>query len=223
MRLAQLADLYKNRIFSTNSVLLSLLDLFRGPYLSASSAIDISSLTQSFDKEDEKIQPCMTIEQTMERLPHGTRRLAAQLRTPLKFDQLWGILTDYDQLSRYIPNLVKSSLLSRDGNRVTLRQVGSQNLMGFNFSATVFLELIEDFHSGTLSFSLLKGDFRRFEGAWSIKALPNDEGCCLLYELTVQGCIGMPIALIEQRLRTDLKANLLAVEKAAANSIKNVH
>ena len=37
----------------------------------------------------------------------------------------------------------------------------------------------------------------------------------MLYELTVQGCVGMPVALIEQRLRKDLKENLLAVEKAA--------
>ena len=38
----------------------------------------------------------------------------------------------------------------------------------------------------------------------------------LLYELTVQGCIGMPIGLIEERLREDLSANLLAVVSEAA-------
>ena len=37
----------------------------------------------------------------------------------------------------------------------------------------------------------------------------------MLYDLTVQGCLGMPVALIEQRLRDDLTTNLLAVEKAA--------
>ena len=64
-----------------------------------------------------------------------------------------------------------------------------------------------------LRFHLLKGDFRRFEGAWKMQELP--EGTSLLYELTVQGCMGMPIALIEQRLREDLSANLLAVENEA--------
>ena len=50
-----------------------------------------------------------------------------------------------------------------------------------------------------------------------MKDLKVDEGngSCLLYELTVQGCIGMPVGLIEARLREDLKNNLLAVEKAA--------
>ncbi|MDP6833895.1 MAG: SRPBCC family protein, partial [Prochlorococcaceae cyanobacterium ETNP1_MAG_9] len=72
---------------------------------------------------------------------------------------------------------------------------------------------------GSLTFHLLKGDFRRFEGAWRMHELTDGEGSCLLYELTVQGCLGMPVALIEQRLREDLKTNLLAVEQAALNRL----
>ncbi|MED5165492.1 MAG: oligoketide cyclase, partial [Cyanobacteriota bacterium] len=45
-----------------------------------------------------------------------------------------------------------------------------------------------------------------------MRELAEGASTSLLYELTVQGCIGMPVALIEQRLRDDLTANLLAVE-----------
>ena len=38
-----------------------------------------------------------TIEQTMEKLSGGTRRLAAQLTTSASFESLWNVLTDYDQ------------------------------------------------------------------------------------------------------------------------------
>lgn len=88
-------------------------------------------------------------------------------------------------------------------------------MMGLSFTAQVQLELIENRQLGTLEFQLIKGDFRRFEGAWKMQELNSGEGTCLLYELTVQGCLGMPVALIEQRLREDLKTNLLAVEEAA--------
>ena len=44
---------------------------------------------------------------------------------------------------------------------------------------------------------MIKGDFRRFEGSWRLQALPD--GTSLLYDLTVQGCMGMPVGLIEQR------------------------
>ncbi len=152
----------------------------------------------------------------MERLPNGVRRLAAQLRTPTSVDALWSVLTDYDHLSEYIPNLSSSKILYRHDNKVHLEQIGCQQLMGFSFTAKVQLELIEDPSSGSLDFCLLKGDFRRFEGSWKMEELSNGKGSRLLYELTVQGCIGMPVTLIEQRLREDLTNNLLAVEKAAS-------
>ena len=158
-----------------------------------------------------------TIEQTMERLPNGTRRLAALLRTPISIDLLWNILTDYDHLHEHIPNLASSKMIFRKGNCVHLQQVGSQKLMGLRFSAQVQIELIEKREFGSLEFNLIKGDFRRFEGSWKMKEFNNGKGTCLLYDLTVQGCMGMPVSLIEQRLREDFKTNLLAVEKAAIN------
>ncbi|MBL6800962.1 MAG: SRPBCC family protein [Synechococcus sp. BS307-5m-G37] len=153
------------------------------------------------------------IEQTMERLPQGVRRLAVQLRTSLPVKELWEVLTDYEALSEFIPNLSRSTLLARQGSLVTLSQIGSQQLLGLKFSASVQLELTEHRPEGLLQFRMLKGDFRRFEGCWRLQAVPD--ATLLLYDLTVQGCLGMPVALIEQRLRTDLTENLLAVEKEA--------
>ncbi len=159
-----------------------------------------------------------TIEQTMEVLPRGTRRLAAQLRTSACFDSLWKVLTSYDRLNEFIPNLDKSIVESRKGDVITLRQVGSQDFLGFKFSAEVLLELTEMKEQGVLRFSLIKGDFRRFDGSWLIHQLPNQQGSSLVYELTVQGCMGMPVSLIETRLRKDLTNNLLAVEKVALSN-----
>ncbi|MEB3246848.1 MAG: SRPBCC family protein [Synechococcus sp.] len=149
----------------------------------------------------------------MERLPAGTRRLAVQLRSPIPVEVLWDVLTDYAHLAEFIPNLSSSELVMRDGQTVRLQQVGSQQLMGLRFSAQVLLELREFKPDGLLRFEMLKGDFRRFEGSWQVRELP--EGSSLLYELTVQGCLGMPIALIEERLRDDLSSNLYAVEQEA--------
>lgn len=154
-----------------------------------------------------------TIQQEMERLPQGTRRLAVRLRVDLDPAWLWAVLTDYAHLSRFIPNLETSRLLWRRGNVVGLEQVGSQSFMGLRFKAQVQLELTEELEQRRLSFVMIKGDFRRFEGIWQIGH--DRSGTTLLYELTVQGCVGMPIALIEQRLRDDLATNLRAVQQEA--------
>jgi len=156
-----------------------------------------------------------TIEQTMEKLPGGTRRLAAQLTTSATFESLWNVLTDYDRLNLYIPNLLSSKKIFQKNNNVQLRQVGAQDFLGMKFSAEVTIDLFEEKELGLLKFNLIKGDFRKFEGSWTIKKIKDTTKNSLIYDLTVQGCQWMPISMIERRLKKDLSENLLAVDKQA--------
>lgn len=172
-----------------------------------------TSLAGVTDSISNQVCSLDTIQQEMERLPQGARRLAVQLRLPLDPDWLWAVLTDYANLNSFIPNLASSRQLWRRGNRVGLEQVGTQQFCGLRFSAKVELELVEDRDAGELRFCMCRGDFRRFEGCWQIGR--NGEATHLLYELTVQGRPGMPIGLIEQRLREDLANNLRGVQREA--------
>ena len=159
-----------------------------------------------------------TIEQTMEKLSGGTRRLAAQLTTSASFDSLWNVLTDYDRLNLYIPNLLSSKKIYQKNNNVHLKQVGAQDFLGMKFSAEVTIDLFEDRELGILKFSLIKGDFRKFEGSWKIQNIKNTSKNSLIYDLTVQGCQWMPIGMIEKRLKRDLSENLMAVDRQAKSS-----
>ena len=154
-----------------------------------------------------------TIQQEMERLPHGTRRLAVQLRLPVDPQWLWAVLTDYENLDRFIPNLASSRELWRRGAQVAVEQVGVQTFCGMRFSARVQLVLTEERQQGRLVFEMLEGDFRCFQGAWQVGL--DASGSWLLYELTVQGKPGMPIGLIEQRLQHDLACNVRGVQQEA--------
>ena len=158
-----------------------------------------------------------TIEQTMEKLSGGTRRLAAQLTTSATFESLWNVLTDYDRLSLYIPNLLSSKKIYRNKNIVHLKQVGAQDFLGVKFSAEVTINLVEKKELGLLKFSLIKGDFRKFEGSWKIQNIKDTPKNSLIYDLTVQGCQWMPIGMIEKRLKKDLSENLVAVDRQAKN------
>ena len=156
-----------------------------------------------------------TIEQTMEKLSNGTRRLAAQLTTTASFDSLWSVLTDYDRLNTFIPNLLSSKELFRNKTNIHVRQVGSQDFLGLKFSAEVLLNLYEQKDNGLIKFNLIKGDFRKFEGYWKIQSITNSSKNSLIYDLTVKGCQWMPIGMIEKRLKRDLSDNLIAVERQA--------
>ena len=87
-----------------------------------------------------------TIEQTMEKLSGGTRRLAAQLTTSASFDSLWSVLTDYDRLNLYIPNLLSSKKIYQKNNNVHLKQVGAQDFLGMKFSAEVTIDSVSYTH-----------------------------------------------------------------------------
>ena len=160
-----------------------------------------------------------TIEQTMEKLSGGTRRLAAQLTTSASFDSLWNVLTDYDRLNLYIPNLLSNKKIYQKNNNIHLKQVGAQDFLGMKFSAEVTIDLFEDKEQGLLKFNLIKGDFRKFEGSWKIQNIKDTSKNSLIYELTVQGCQWMPIGMIERRLRKDLSENLIAVDRQAKSSL----
>ena len=159
-----------------------------------------------------------TIEQTMEKFSNGTRRLAAQLTTSASLDSLWNVLTDYDRLNLYIPNLLSSKKIYQNKNNVHLKQVGAQDFLGMKFSAEVTIDLFEEKELGLLKFNLIKGDFRKFEGSWKIQSIKNTSKNSLIYYLTVQGCQWMPIGMIEKRLKKDLSENLIAGGRQAKSS-----
>ena len=163
----------------------------------------------------DQINDFKTIEQTMEKLSDGARRLAAQLTTTASFNSLWSVLTDYDHLNLFIPNLLSSKKLFRKESNLHVKQVGSQDFLGLKFSAEVLLDLYEEKNIGLIKFNLIKGDFRKFEGYWKIQSIGNSDKNSLIYDLTVKGCQWMPVGMIEKRLKRDLSDNLIAVEKQA--------
>ena len=168
---------------------------------------------ESINKD--QINDFKTIEQTMEKLSDGSRRLAAQLTTSAYSSSLWSVLTDYDRLNLFIPNLLSSKKLFRKESNLHVKQVGSQDFLGLKFSAEVLLDLYEEKNNGLIKFNLIKGDFRKFEGYWKIQSIGNSDKNSLIYDLTVKGCQWMPIGMIEKRLKRDLSDNLIAVEKQA--------
>ena len=170
-------------------------------------------------KDYSKKKSYRTIEQTMEKFSGGTRRLAAQLTTSASFDSLWNVLTDYDRLNLYIPNLLSSKKIYQNNNIVHLKQVGAQDFLGMKFSAEVTINLLEEKELGLLKFDLIKGDFRKFEGSWRVQNIKGTSKNSLIYDLTVQGCQWMPIGMIEKRLKKDLSENLIAVDRQAKSLI----
>lgn len=149
-----------------------------------------------------------------EQLEGRQRRIIAQIQIPHTIDQVWGILTDYDHLADFIPNLAKSQQIEHPDGGIRLEQIGTESLLRVKVCLRVVLDMVEQFPH-TLQFTMIEGDFRTFEGAWELEPLAGDRGTCLRYVVTLLPPRSVPVRLIERNLRRNLTANLQAIRQRA--------
>jgi len=179
--------------------------------------LDIDSDDTPLDSADHN-----QIEVQVEKIAERQRQITAVIHIPTSVEKVWKILTDYEALPDFIPNLAKSRLLEHPTGGIRLEQVGSQSLLNFKFCARVILDL-EEFFPKLINFKMVEGDFKGFSGSWSLEpcSLNGDLGTKLSYRIQVWPKLIMPISIIERRLSRDLKSNLLAISQrtlALANS-----
>lgn len=151
-----------------------------------------------------------------EKLRGRQRRIHAITTLPFTAEQLWQILTDYDNLASFIPNLTRSRRLSHPDGGIRLEQVGAQSFLNVKFCARVVLDTVETFPQ-QICFAMVEGDFRQFEGQWTLEPLAGPTPRTRLgYDLLICPPLAMPAGLIERHIRHDLTRNLHAIGERAA-------
>ncbi|HMH16945.1 MAG TPA: SRPBCC family protein [Burkholderiales bacterium] len=118
----------------------------------------------------------------------------------------WDVLSDYNGLARFIPDMKSSRVVSRDGNRVLVEQKGAFGFFFYRQAVDVTLEVLEQ--------PPLRIDAHRIAG--NIKALEtryelgvSDAGVKLTYtgrfipDFSVPPLFGMPMVrrIVERRFR----------------------
>ena len=155
----------------------------------------------------------LQVEIQTEILAERQRQITAKIKIPHSAEQVWQILTDYEALDNFIPNLAKSRRLEHPTGGIRLEQVGTQRLMRFNFSARVVLDLEEKFPQ-EIKFNMVEGDFRAFSGSWRLEPYTSSQmETKLYYILRVWPKRTMPVAMIERRICNDMQLNLLAIRQ----------
>ena len=149
-----------------------------------------------------------------QKLDRRQRQIQAQIHLPYSLESVWQVLTDYDALAEFIPNLAKSQRLEHPEAGIRIEQVGVQNALFLKFSARVVLDMTEEFPH-KIHFDMVEGDFKAFSGQWCLQ--PSEqlegEGTELTYTVKVWPKRTMPVMAVEHRLRHDLPCNLLAIRQ----------
>ncbi|MEH2403997.1 SRPBCC family protein [Nostoc sp.] len=152
------------------------------------------------------------VEIEIEKIAERQRKISAKVQIPQPVELIWKVLTDYEALPDFLPNLAKSRLIEHPNGGIRLEQVGSQRLLNFNFWARVVLDLEECFPK-EINFRMVEGDFKGFSGSWYLEPYSLGEyvGTNLCYTIQVWPKLTMPVGIIENRLSKDLRLNLLAI------------
>ncbi|WP_375470724.1 SRPBCC family protein [uncultured Nostoc sp.] len=154
------------------------------------------------------------VEVQIEKIAERQRQISAKVQIPHPVEQIWKVLTNYEALPDFIPNLAKSCLIEHPNGGIRLEQVGSQRLLNFNFCARVVLDL-EEYFPKAINFCMVEGDFKGFSGSWCLEPYSFGEylGTNLSYTIQVWPKLTMPVGIIENRLSKDLRLNLLAIHQ----------
>lgn len=154
------------------------------------------------------------VEVQIQKIAERQRQISAKVQIPQPVEQIWKVLTDYESLADFLPNLAKSRLIEHPNGGIRLEQVGSQRLLNFNFSARVVLDL-EEYFPKEINFRMVEGDFKGFSGSWYLEPcfLGEYVGTNLCYTIQVWPKLTMPVGIIENRLSKDLRLNLVAIHQ----------
>jgi hypothetical protein len=154
----------------------------------------------------------------IQRPAFNKRVVTSDLIIHAPIDVVWDVLSDYERLDEYIPNLAMSRRLPHPHpSGIRLEQCGVQSILGFEFRASVVMDMAEvnreSSHCRCINFELVKsGDFRDFSGHWRMEALPEFK-TALFYSVSIVPKGLVPVKAIEWRISEDVPQNMEAVKR----------
>ena len=145
--------------------------------------------------DDPESQPAVTV-----REERGVYSVAARFQVPQTPALALAVLTDYEQIPRFMPGVETSLVLERAPGRAVVEQEAVSRLMFFSKRVHLVLEITEGVD--TLIFRDRSGrSFARYEGAWRL--CEENGHTQIQYELTAQPSFDVPQFLLKRLLRRD--------------------
>jgi hypothetical protein len=134
---------------------------------------------------------------------HGERglyRVNATFTTPQPAAVGHAVLTDYEQIPRFLPDVLSSHVLERDTERTVVAQEAVAKVLFFSKRVRLVLEVRET--PALIAFRDRGGEsFVRYEGQWTLR---DDNGRTLIgYELIAQPRFDVPDFILTRLLKRD--------------------
>ncbi len=141
-------------------------------------------------------------EQVFDVTAHGTVKAAPAV--------VWKILTDYERMPEFVPDLERTKVLSRAGNKVTLEQFGRARFLFFSREIHLVVQVAEE-PQGAIDISLITGDMKVYRCRWEIVPVPETGGTRIAYTGKMVPKFYVPGMLGSNIVRRDIERMMGAV------------
>jgi ribosome-associated toxin RatA of RatAB toxin-antitoxin module len=154
----------------------------------------------------------------------GLYRVTATFATPQQAAIGHAVLTDYEHIPDFLPDVLSSRVIERDAERTIVAQEAVAKVLFFSKRVRLVLEVRET--PATIAFRDRGGEsFVRYEGRWTLR--DDDGGALIGYELIAQPRFEVPDFILTRLLKRDAERTIerlraeIATRAARAASLQS--
>ncbi|MEN3363575.1 MAG: hypothetical protein V7606_849 [Burkholderiales bacterium] len=137
--------------------------------------------------------------------------------------QAWRVLTDYERLQEFVPDLQSSILISRNGAEAIVEQHSEAGFLFLSQTIHMVVRVTEQPHS-IIDVALISGDMRNYTARWELVPTTRDgiEGTHIVFSGTMEPDFFVPplvgSAIIQVNVRRMVNAVLTEINKRGAGN-----
>jgi ribosome-associated toxin RatA of RatAB toxin-antitoxin module len=153
------------------------------------------------------------LEVSVNRVDADTRHMyevdaTAMVAAPLP--RVWRVLTGYERMSEFVPDLESCKVLSRNGNEVIVEQFGVARFL-FMAKAIHLIVRATEQPMSSIDISLISGDMKHYESRWELIPVPETGGTKIVYSGKLAPNFYVPGILGSNMIRSDIQHMMSAV------------
>jgi ribosome-associated toxin RatA of RatAB toxin-antitoxin module len=123
---------------------------------------------------------------------------------------VWKILTDYERMPEFVPDMQRSRLISRSGNTAVIEQFGEARFLFFKRSIHLIVNVTE-LPMSAIDIGLVSGDMKVYNCRWEIVPIPETGGSRIVYTGKLVPKFYVPGMLGSNIIRSDIEKMMAAV------------
>jgi ribosome-associated toxin RatA of RatAB toxin-antitoxin module len=124
--------------------------------------------------------------------------------------KVWRILTGYDRMAEFVPDMESSKVLSRNSGEVIIEQFGVARFLFMSRTIHLIVRAVEQPMS-SIDISLISGDMKHYESRWELVPVPETGGTKIIYHGKMLPNFYVPSLLGSKMVRSDIERMMNAV------------